>query len=510
MAKGNADLNAAVLRRAKSLSIEAKQIFETTFAKAPLMLQLLGFLNQQQNEKFRTQDAVLFLYQVKQTAPDYIQYENRFFKLRKKFHDYFQAIPASNVHETFTPHEIQLLEIKALIIKGNYDEAAKLLPPLEEKLWADNVFELLPETLDLTMHLHQLQRKVILNEPVYARQKKAIELYNDLLSAKQLAREIFDTNIMNGLKKAAPLFLKLQRLSINRKEYPRFKLIYNVISANCKLSGGGTDFKPDFKIINRFISTMQKINTLHPNMPDYNYMAGYVHTQSFRFKYMSVMNYYAAGQFKEAANVMREIYDLIMAEDSPLKRMRSPFQFNAFCVAFIGAERFAEALEAANHYLKYAREIKNEEDLLKAYIEIAHVHIWLYPQKSGYSDVFIQQKIDQFIRFASKRRFSGYYGGLGKWMKVKLMLAKGEYAKALALYSKNNFSEYFTDPALNNEAKKTLELLLAIEQGKSNKKQIGEQLASLHVRKLKTILPPDYQNFRFLERVLAKAPSVLS
>lgn len=504
MAGSAPDLNAALVRKVKSLLPDAKHAFQKTFAKAPLMLGLLQFLETQSHEKFKTAEAVLYLYKIKHSHADYALYENRYFKLRKKFYDFFQTTAGVNAEETFTAHEILLQEAKALVINGNYDEAAKHLSLLEEKLWRDNIFELLPETLDLTMHNHQLLRKTHLNEEVYVRQRKALELYNDLFSAKLLAREIFDTNNLYGIKKAASMFLKLQRLSINRKEYPRFKVIYNLISATCKLSGGGVDFKPDYKTTSRFISTLQKINTEHPAIPDYNYMAGYIHMQSYRFKYLAVMNYYAAGQYKDAANIMREIYDMVVAEDSPLKRMRNPFQYNAFCAGFVAAERFEEALEAANHYLHYARETKSEDDLMKAYMEIANVHIWLYPVKSGYTDLFVKQKIDEFTRTAGKKEHSAYYTGLAVWMKIRLKLAKGEYAKAMEVYSKNNFSVYFTDAALNNEAQKTIQLLLAIEKGETDKKKIGEQLSSLRVRKLKAQMPPDYLNFRFLERLLER------
>lgn len=504
MAGKTIDLNAALVRKVNSLLPEAKQAYKSIFAKAPLMLSLFQFLETRPDEKFKNSEAVLHIYKIKRSHTQYLLFENRYFKLRKKCYDFFYTTSSINIEETLTVHEIQLQDAKALMINGNYSEADKQLKALEETLWRDNIFELLPDTLDQISHNNQLLRRTEESEHVYTRLKKAVELHHDLYTAKMLARQIFDTNITYGLKRATKLFLRLQRLSINRKSYPRFKIIYNLISATCKLSGGGVDFKPNYKIISRFIATLQKINALHPNMPDYNYLAGYTHVQSFRFKYLAVMNYYAVGQYKEAANIMREIYDLVMATDSPLKRMRNSFQFTAFCIGFVAAERFEEALEAANHYLHYAREVKREDELLRAYMEIANVHIWLYPAKSGYTNLFITQKIDEFVRKTSKQEHSGYYTGLGIWMKIKLLLAKGEYINAAALFTKQDFNGYFTDTTLHSIAKSTIALLADLENEVIIKKKIDEQLSRIRVHKLKTILPPDYLNFRFLERLLER------
>ncbi len=499
MAGNLPDINAALVRKTKELSFESKEVFRENYRKAPLMLALLKFTEEQTQEKFRTADAVYYLYRIKNSHADYTLYENRFFKLRKKFYDYFHSTSAAPVSAVFTQEEIELQEIKSLIFNGNHAEAGALLLALEKRLWKDNIFELLPTVLELIIYNNQLQRRSDENETVYARMDIAHAVFADLSEAKKLARQIYDINLTKGITHTAPQFLKLQRLSINRKDYPRFKLIYNLISATCKLAGGGLDFKPDFKITNRFISVIHKIHTQHPNMPDYLFIAGYTDSQNYQFMNLQVMNYFNSFQFKEASNVLSKIVNLVLAPDSRIKRMRGPFLFSSTCLVFTLGERYHDALEAANNFLHYAREIKKENELLKAYLEIANAHTWLYPIKSGYNNAFVAGKIEEYIHSVGKGEYRNYFLGLANWMKVKLLLVTEDFAKAQTVFSKNDFSAYLMDPYLLKGSADTISLLASAE---FNRKKAELHLRDLQTLRLRTKYPPDYQNYMFLEKLL--------
>lgn len=499
MAGNLPDMNAALVRKTKELSPDLKEVFRKTYSKAPLMLALLKFTEEQTHEKFKTAEAVYYLYQIKNSHPNYTLYENRFFKLRKKFYDYFHSVSTAPLNSVFTQEEIELQEIKSLIFSGHHREASALLLALEKGLWKDNIFELLPAVLELMIYNNQLQRRGNDNDSVYARMDLVTAIFADLSEAKKLARQIYDINLAKGIAQTGPQFLRLQRLSINRKDYPRFKLIYNLISASCKLAGGGLEFKPDFKITNRFISVVNKIHAQYPNMPDYLFIAGYTDSQNYQFMNLEVMNYFNAFQFKEAANTLSKIVNLVLAPDSRIKRMRGPFLFSSTCLVLNLGERYHDALAAANNFLHYAREIKKEDELLTAYIEIANAHIWLYPIKSGYTNTFVAGKIEEYIRSIDKGEYSHYYLGLANWMKLKLLLVTEDYERAQTVFSKSDFSSYLMDAHLLKEAANTISLLRSTE---FNRKKAEDQLKNLHTLKLRTKYPLDYQNYMFLEKLL--------
>lgn len=500
MATLQQDINAALLRKVKELSPDARSVFKTTYKKAPLVLNFLNFLELQKQDKFATRDAVTHLYGIKANHQNYTLYENRFFKLRKKVFDSFNTSPAE-LHPVFTPQELELHEIKTLTIEGKYADAYPLLIKLEARLWKENVFELLPDVLDLLIHNHQVQRKSADNARIYERVVLATEILADLNLAKLLARQIYDVNFTQGIKAASPLFLKLQRISINRKSYPRFKLIYNLISATCKLGGGGLDFKPDFKITNRFITVINQIHTLHPYMPDYRFIAGYSATQTYNFQNLKVMNHFNAFHFKDAATLMKTLYDSVMEPGSSIRRSMGPVFFSTSCHIFCCGERFNDALAAANYYLHYLRETKQNNLLIKAYFEIVNAHIWLYPVKSGYTDAFVLDKIDEYISIMKNEIHSIYFIGSANWLKMKLYMAKGEFANAKKILDTADFSSYFMDAPLLNEVSVTLKMLADTN---ITGKKIQQQINTLHTRRFKTTLPPDYMNYLFLERLLTR------
>jgi hypothetical protein len=504
------DINAVLVRKVKALTAAGSGAsLQASFAKAPLMRILIEFLDSQREEKFRVQDAVLHLYGAKTGQADYSTYENRFFKLRKKLYDHFQYSP-SDVHPVFAPQEIQLHEIKNLSLGGKYQEAYVLLVTLEEKLWADNIFELLPEVIDLLIHNNQVQRKFADNEVLYARLDLAIELSAELAMAKKLARYIYDVNLTQGISFVKASLRRLQRISVNRKEYPRFKLIYNLVSATCKLAGGGLDFQPDFKITNRYIHVIQQLHAKYPGMPDYRYIAGYSDTQSYMFANFEVMNNFNAFQFREAANLMRPLYDLVIAENSPMKRMKGDVFYSSACLVLNLGDRHRDALAVAKDYLQHLTEIKQLEKLLYAYIEIITAHIWLHPVKSGYSNAIMFKKLDEFIRTVKTQPYSHYYLAMANWLKIKLLLITGGYEEAQQMHSNTDFSSYFMDTRLSAEVAASLGLLQADMPEENRRKAITDQVNKLKLCRLSCKLPPDYSNFKFLENFMTHVAKNIS
>lgn len=496
MATQNIDINALLTLKVKGLSATGITTIKKDFSNSPLVLSFLAFLQNQKREKFSTTEAVLYLYRVKPGAENYTVFENRFFKLRKKFYDYFTASPPE-VHPVFTPQEIQLHEIKTLSVEGRYQEVLPLLHDLEKRLWNENVFELLPEVLDIHIHTNQVLKLFNDNDVLFEKLDLTESLVADIIQAKKISRKIYEANLIGGVKATLPYLQKMQRLSINRNEYPRFKLIYNVLSAIHKLGGGGLDHRHDPKITNRFISVIKKIHEQYPTMPDYKFSAGYTENQSYLFKNLEVMNHFNGLQFPEAARLMTPLYNLVMEPNSKMRRMRGPVFFSSTCMIQNAGGQHAEALQTAKDYLHYQKEIKQEQNIHKAYTEVTNAHIWLYPTASGYSNEYILEKLDQIIKIEHSNH--PYFFAQASWMKVRWLMLMQQYDAAEKLFEKNEAHNCFTDKKIATEVLTTLHLL---KNKKTEKKALEKQFQTVRNLKLRCIVPPDYMHCMFLEKVL--------
>lgn len=493
------DSNVELLRKVRGLSPEAKSVFQKTFSKAALVLNFLGFLEKQTEDKFRTQDAVLHLYQIKSSHKDYTLYENRFFKLRKKVFDYF-AETVAEIHPVFAEQELKLQEIKHLCIDGKHTEATALMILLEKELWENNIFELLPELLDLMIYNNQLSKKNVENGPIYKRCETALALYQDLAEARLLGRQVYDTNITSGLKKTAPYLQKLQRLSIKNKAYPRFKLMYNLASAVSKLGGGGLDFKHDFKITNRFITVINQLHDLYPQMPDFRLIAGYSTIQTFHFRNLDVMNNFNAFRFREAAALVTELYKSVIDEHSSMRRMQSTVFFTSTCLVQLLGERYLEALETANTGISFLSARKETDKLPFAYADVVRAHIMLHPIKSGYSEAFIAEKAEQYIQYHKGYKVFDYNYREALWLKVKHLLVTGKYKEAVVFFNKTDVAIGFVDKRLTDYFHKCVELLMSSNSDRKQQADIIQQ--EMKTLRLKATLPPDYINYFFLEKLL--------
>lgn len=499
------DLNFEVLRKVKGLSPEARQQLELFFDNAPLAKKFITYLSALKKEKLHSADAVLHLYGVKQTSADYKASENKFYKLRKKILDFVEAKPQQPAGQIFTAYELRLNDIKGLLIDGKFTEAKPLLIQLENKLWDDNVFEMLPEVLDHLVHTNQVLRIFDENKAVYNRLDKAVLLFTDIAEAKKIARIIYEVNINQGIKAAAPLFAKLLRLTLKHKPYPRFKLIYNLVSATCKVGGGGLDYVHDFKVTNRFITVIKKLHAEYPSMPDFKLVAGYSENQSYSFRSLEVMNNFNAHQFKEAAVLMKPLFDWVIQENSTMKRMRGAVFFNNYCLCQLAGGNYGEAMAGAQHFLQHLLEIKQHDTVILAYGEIINVHVWLYPQKSGYTAEFIEAKLEEYVAHMKRIKDMPYYYNLALWLKVRYLMVTGKYTEALKVFKQINPAQYFMDASLPAEALNTINLLSASLSAEAHKQKIQAQISTVKNLKLKAKFPPDYVNYAFLEKHLNDA-----
>lgn len=498
MQKQNADINSLLSSKINLLSPEGLSKVRASFANSPLMLQLLDYVRSSGKESFKTADAVKRLYAVKQDDAAYTTFENRFFKLRKKCYNHFTETPPE-IHPVFTAQEIQLQEIKTLSVEGKHQELLPLVRSLEQQLWNENIFELLPEVLEIYIHTNQILKRFDDNKVLYEKTDQLELLFSDSIQAKKIARRIYEVNVLEGATAIVPYLHKLQRLAIKHKQYPRFRLIYNVVAAVHKLGGGGLQHRHDPKVANRFLTVIKRIHQQHPSMPDYKFSSGYAENQNYLFRTLEIMNHFNAFQFREAAKQGSALYQLVMAQGSNMKRMRGPVFFSSTCLVQIAGGEFQQALQTANEYLKYLKENREDAQLLNAYAEIVEAHLWLHPVSGGMPASFIEEKLNELIK--SNRQNHPYLLAQIWWKKVRWLMVNKKYSEAEKVFLQNEVSNCFIEKRITGVALSSLQLL---QKNDVEAKAVNDQISAVRVVKFNCIVPPDYLYCEFLERMLKR------
>ena len=116
-------LNPLLVKKAKHLSASEEALFKKVFGKSNLMLRFFEFLKTLQKDDFSTEQAVRYLYNSGRKDDLYAQYENRYYKLRKKLYEHFYSKTLSHALPV-TQQEEKHFEIRALINSGQHQLAS--------------------------------------------------------------------------------------------------------------------------------------------------------------------------------------------------------------------------------------------------------------------------------------------------------------------------------------------------------------------------------------------------
>ncbi|MDZ4844948.1 MAG: hypothetical protein SH857_05290 [Chitinophagales bacterium] len=468
------------------------------FRDAPKALKLLQFLTTQRSEKLNMCHAVQHVYGAKAGDRNYTVYENRFYKLRKKIEDHLHEQDEPRM-TTLTAEEKALMEAKSLIANGKFADAEKMLVTSEKNCRNKNIFEILPETIDLLIQARQSLNKLEGSKELHQEFAEAITLYADMMEAKNLTRQIYEVNFKQGIKAAEPLFRRMAKLDRQHKKFPRFKLIYNFVAGYYKVGAGGTEYLDKTNVTNRHIGVAKKIMQRYPEMPVVHYTANGQVTQRYRLMELQAMCYYNALRFAEAADEISQLYASVMQPQSPMNRMKNEILFTNILHMLVAASRYKEALKVAQEYLKFLIENKRHEQSGNAYAEIANIHVSMFPQPSGYNPLLLLKKADEHIA-ALKKTNKNYFSRPMMAMKVKLLLTLERYNEAEKLISDSK-RQLHDDQNFLPSLLKLIAIKRNQDAGMSDK-----QLRALNIlsksRKLSANTPGSYLHWKWLEKMI--------
>lgn len=221
-------MNKEIQHLYEELSPIHKEQLISDFKQAPKMLRYIDAL-----EKFgavSTPKAIRLIYDQEDVEDTVLI--NRFYKLRQKL--YIHLLGQGQQHsKSLTKEEKTLSFLKLLYIKREYTIVLDKAKKLEKICWEYNLFELLPETLDIISNTLFTQDSTNIAETKLYLEKK--ELANRLLDTFHKFKHSISAvrlHSISGLnfEELDDFYMstmKTMRRKINTlKEYPRFNLMY--------------------------------------------------------------------------------------------------------------------------------------------------------------------------------------------------------------------------------------------------------------------------------------------
>ncbi len=491
-------MSSSLLIQFRQLSPDKISELRHYFRDAPKATMLLDFLINQKGTSFNTRDAVLHVYGSKPDNKDYAVYENRYYKLRKKIETKLK--PEKTIsHFVLTEEENELLEAKLLLANGRFAEAEKILMQTEKKCYSRNIFELLPEVIDLRIQIGQSLNKIQENKLLHEKFYDALNLYRDIMEVKNITRTIYEVNFRHGIKAAEPLYRRMAKIERKHKQYPRFNLIYNFVSGYYKVGAGSPEYLNRTNVTNRHIGVARKLMQQFPEMPATNYSLTAQATQNYRLMELQTMSYYNAMRYKEAAEEMLLLYEKVIQPESPMKRLKTEILFNNSIHMMVAAGRYGDGLNIAKEYLKFLVSNKRHELLHNAYLEIANIHVSMYPQQSGYDHDSLMKRLNAIIEKVKKNKEN--YLSKPVWItKLKLLVILKKYPEAKKLLLSSQAKLFQGKMQFRDSFIKLIELK-SITQNTEVQKALSEFKSACQISKNAAKSADEFLHWRWMEKM---------
>ncbi len=410
-------MNKALYDSFKKLDDLEKNELKFRLKDSPIALQLFKYLDLSSNRNFKTRDAVEFLYPNEIENASYSVLENRYFKLRKKFFD--EWLSKNEIEtDTIPDEESEFIKCKQLILKNQKDEAYHRLAQLEKVCWDKNIFEILPSIIDNMIFCNQSLNKINLNDALYSRQLKAIDLQADCHKMIRLARMVYDINYRKGVIHAKKQLAEIKDLGVKNKAYPRFIMCYHHVSVYYKL--GSADYLNDMQVISRHYREYKQLNEKYPLMPLVSFRKNYVDYQHLHYKQIQTFYHYNRLEFEDAYLAMNDIWGMVNSENEIHKSLKTESMFYNMFISQRMAGRYKDAEKLISDFLLFLKENNNQAKYNYAYTMFAILIADDFPRHKDKDIDFYIDKVDDYIK--SIKNSTNVQTGVGESLVTKLKL----------------------------------------------------------------------------------------
>ncbi|BDS14328.1 hypothetical protein [Aureispira anguillae] len=429
------------------------------FQQAPKMLLYIDLLEQGGNAN--TNKAVNYIYSEELTTTSRNILINRFYKLRTKIRLWLLT-QLKNSPICLTPEEQELAFLRLMVIKNEHVYAVEQLKALEQRCWENNLFELLPELLQLmlrAMHACEVSDKEE-RQNYLTKLEEAIELEHLLQKMKYyinyLYANIQDYNLIID---------RIRRQTKNLKHYPRFVMLYHFIAFSAGV------FREDLvkktsNAITRHLNQFNQLKKTYPLMPILDFEPFHREKIDIHFCMKEATFWYYKNNPKKSYHSIKRRQQLL--QDYPdLYTRSSEAELHNLIYFCLNAEEYTTALvyidelkayQAANFYDRLDNPYFSYELI---------VYVNLFPTKQHPNPAEIIDQISHFLTTAQQDS-AWVYGTLAEFCILYGYLDKAREALAhpylKALYKGYNMAIQMEDLLVAIEEKNILALKSLTEQ----------------------------------------------
>lgn len=355
----------------------------------------MEYLSALENGKFKNADAVKFLYSDELTDQNYMQLQNRYFKLRKKLMEFYKR-ESSDIENLLTHEEYLFAKCRQLIQKKDIETARKELAELGQRCWDLNIFELLPDVLNRMIYCNQVFQRLDDNEELFSQMKVAIELEADVKLMHMLFQQAYGVVVEKGYNASLSYFRKMKVLYLKHKGFPRFQMMYHLY--NIAL---GTAFQgKNFQALMRHQNAFKAIRAKHPEMPCENYQPNHIeNTAAYMFGRQLAMHY-IKGDAETSYHIMLEYWSLLNKGKGYLRIGLRDYVNRILIENTTG--RYENALETAQNLLQFIKENDKSGNVLEAYHYVTQCYRSGFPELRCKNPQFYLGKVDKYIEQLSE------------------------------------------------------------------------------------------------------------
>ncbi|MCP4440392.1 MAG: hypothetical protein GY810_15710 [Aureispira sp.] len=398
----------------KDLDSLRKKHLKEVFSSAPKMLRLIGLV-ESLGKNLTTIKAVNAIYKEDLENHSFQKLTNRFYKLRQELKDWLLA-QLKDSPVCFTAEERELSYLRLLIIKNEYSHAFDKLKKLEKRCWDLNIFELLPQVLELCIRC--AQATAYTNAKL---QKEYVEKYQHAQKLIQLTKDLR----MHGFSMVysddkEQILQTMRRIIKPHTTFPRFKKTYHYLAFKGSIFLAARQHNG----ISRHLNAYKKLVEAHPEMPGLHYEKDHIERTAIDFHKDEAVYWASRNNFKKANQQLQQQKEYLEKYSNIYVRVTERELHNSYLIAVN-----AGALDDAKGYIDQIKEFQQdhgEEDMLYPYFmnELNFYGIG-FPKVKCPDSKALLDKVDIYMKSLDDRQKA-----LTQTMKFKFLVALGDWDAA--------------------------------------------------------------------------------
>jgi hypothetical protein len=422
-------LNNILTERYLSLDAARKADLRRALDASPLALKLLDYLDSGKKHKASTLELVRHLYGEPTADATAQALQNRFFKLRKKVLDLLDVASSDDASvQGVLPMERALYHCRELVNDNFFEQAQKDLQKLVADLWAKNIFELLPEALNLDTFCKRAMNMLDLHRKGLDEMELASSLHHDFRKMQAMGSRIFEATRRQEPEVAQKELAKMSVLSQRHHGYPRFAMVYHLAAVN------NMPFWPGYssRAHMRHINSMQKILTAHPDMPSTSYERNAAAILRY-YVAMGLSNvYYYKGEVPEAYTHALTAWNILsQTPNMRLKKTESHYLNKVSMETAVG--KYREAIHTIEELIEFHKVQGQDEKRLQAFSVLATTYTYAYPHIACPDPTFLLHRLNDYIALMQQKHSPAICEALCTKAIFCYMIGRPKEAKELAM-----------------------------------------------------------------------------